>query len=176
MSKKVTTYTTSAIQAAREMVKNQVEIPRVYLDALYYSQLFEFLLEQLLYLSIRHIKVRLINSGLSYNPEIRKDWNARDYLKRLETFYPKEKHSEFYNKTTVAINKRNAFIHGCFKVYFKEREIINPNTSYFYLDEKAIETARQWKIAFLIAFRETMNLLNPILETTKLSSYHEKRK
>jgi hypothetical protein len=95
-------------------------LPNNYLLGFYLCQFFEFNLRTSLITCIGAIKFGIKSNQLSYEPTINNNWNANDYFQRLLTYFPKEKHPNFYKNVKKAITDRNDFVHKTFRV--------NPNS------------------------------------------------
>ncbi len=122
-------------------------IRKSYVDSLFEAQLFEFLLDTLYSLIVKKGLTYFSSIGLSYDPGDRNNWTINEYLKRLQTFFPRNENIEIYNQLENAMHKRNDFIHQCFKVDIKGHRSINLEEN-MYLDGNAIKRMKEWNMAF----------------------------
>lgn len=127
------------------------EVPKLYVEALYQTQFFEILLENLYASLIAKGSKYFASIGLDYNPEKRDNWTIKGYIKRLKTFFPREKYGTEYVKLEDAQKKRNDFVHGCFRIKNGEVSGISLDRKKVHLDQNAIRKMNDWNSAFVAA-------------------------
>src|SRR3989339_2185376 len=152
MNLKIGTHSTlsqpNALEEAKAIFTEEVKIPRQYIDALYYTQFFEILLENLYYSLVTKGKKYFLGIGLDYKPEQRDNWTIKDYLNRLSTFFPRDKYKSEYQILTAARDKRNDFIHKCFKIKGEKIYGINLDKEKMLLDKNALKRVAVWIEAY----------------------------
>lgn len=159
MSQSFGTNLKNALEATREVFHENIEIPKQYIEALYLTQFFEILLENLYSSLITKGSIYFTSIGLDYQPEKRDNWTINDYLKRLKTFFPSSKYTSMYNKLTFARDKRNEFIHKCFKIKMGEIYGISLNKEKMHLDSNALKKVEEWVNAYNDALPVILGLM-----------------
>ncbi len=109
----------SAADEAREIFRNQIKVPRLYLEAFRSTQKLEVYLK----------------------------WIWENYIKGIQNLLEKE-NRYFYEKVNIAIEKRNDFIHNCFKVKTKKGIGIILDQNAFHLNTESLEKLQLWINAF----------------------------
>lgn len=142
----------SALEEARELFKKNVETPKRFVRALYYSQLLEYYLENILNSCIFIVKRKLKdNKCLTYSPKINSSSTPKEYLNRIETFLPREKYSRFFEIATHAMEKRNDFIHNSFRKINESGKGISIDIESIHLDAESNRKMNEWIESFLEA-------------------------
>jgi hypothetical protein len=159
MSQPFGTNLKNALEEAREIFHENVEIPKQYIEALYLTQFFEILLENLYSSLVTKGSTYFISIGLDYQPEKRDNWTINDYLIRLKTFFPSSKYKSTYDKLTFARDKRNEFIHKCFKIKHGEIYGISLDKEKMHLDANALKKVEEWVNAYNEAFHVILGLM-----------------
>lgn len=159
MSLTINTNLKNALEEAREIFHDNIEIPKQYIEALYLTQFLEILLENLYSTLVTRGATYFTNIGLDYQPEKRNNWTINDYLKRLSTFFPSSKYKSAYEKLALARDKRNEFIHKCFKIKKGEIYGISLDKEKMHLDTNALEKVDEWIDAYNDALPVILGLM-----------------
>lgn len=153
----------SAADEAREIFRHKVEVPKLYLDAFHSTQKLEVYLRWILLSFIEKIQIRLKDSEISFNPKVGEYWTNREYLNRIKTYLPIEKNKYFYERVKIAIDKRNDFIHNCFKFKNEKGVGISLDMNAFHLSKSSLEKLRLWLEAFSKAETVILSVLARLL-------------
>lgn len=147
---------------------NKLQTHKEYVRALYLTQLFEVLLDTLYTYLVREGANFYKTMGIDYEPQGKDKWTIKDYLNRLETFFPRNKYEYAYRKLDEAMRKRNDFIHKCFKFKIGNSYRITLDQEKMHLYKNALKCVDEWLKAYDDAQPVIFSLMSKVKKPKKL--------
>lgn len=160
----------NVFEEARGIYKETIEIPKLYIDALFMAQFFEYTLAELLKEYIYYAKLHLELKNIPYELKIDEDWTYKELIARLKNFIPPNKNLSFYELMANSSKKRNIFIHSAFKKKTDEGYVITGGNNY-HLSSEAQLCASEWLSVGEKAIRALLDRSKTLL----LDQVHQRR-
>lgn len=148
----------NAFEEASDILYEKIQVPKSYLDALYYSQKFEFYLKWILTEYAVRAESHLKKHGIPYNPDISEDLSNKAYIKRIKTFLPFKENRNFYDRIDHAIGKRNKFVHNCFMPAG-----LNLDMDVYHLNEYSLRSLKEWVDSYIDAEPVILSVLKRVM-------------